>query len=40
MPELTKRLVEAAAPKERHYYIFDEELPGFGIRVQPSPDHS
>jgi integrase len=36
MPKLTKRLVEAAAPKERHYYIFDEELPGFGIRVLTS----
>jgi integrase len=33
MPKLTKRLVEAAAPKERHYYIFDEELPGFGVRI-------
>jgi integrase len=36
MPKLTKRLVEAAAPRERHYYIFDEELPGFGVRVLSS----
>jgi integrase len=36
MPKLTKRLVEAATPKERHYYIFDEELPGFGVRVLTS----
>jgi len=36
MPKLTKRLVEAAAPKERHYYILDEELAGFGVRVLAS----
>jgi hypothetical protein len=36
MPKLTKRLVEAAPPKEHHYYLFDEELPGFGVRVLTS----
>src|ERR1700751_3843572 len=36
MPKLTKKVVEAAAPKDRHYYIFDEELPGFGVRVLTS----
>jgi integrase len=36
MPKLTKKVVEAAPPKDRHYYIFDEELPGFGVRVLTS----
>jgi integrase len=36
MPKLTKKVVEAAVPKDRHYYIFDEELPGFGVRVLTS----
>src|SRR6478672_7641403 len=36
MPKLTKKVVESTAPRDRHYYIFDEELPGFGVRVLTS----
>ena len=36
MPKLTKRAVEAAAPREKEYYIWDEDIPGLGLRVLPS----
>lgn len=36
MPKLTKRIVDAAEIKEREYFIWDEDLPGFGLRVLPS----
>ena len=36
MPRLSKRVVDAAAPAEKDYFIWDEDIPGFGLRVLPS----
>lgn len=33
MPRITKRLVEAAEPNGRDYFIWCDELPGFGVRI-------
>jgi integrase len=36
MPKLTKRRVDAAEAQAREYFLWDEEVPGFGLRVLPS----
>jgi integrase len=36
MSKLTKRTVEAAEVKLSEYFVWDGELPGFGLRVLPS----
>jgi hypothetical protein len=36
MTKLTKRVVDAAEIKETEHFIWDEDLPGFGLRVLPS----
>jgi integrase len=33
---LTKRVVDAAAPRDDRYYVWDSLLPGFGLRVEKS----
>lgn len=37
---LSKRTVDAAAPKATRYTLFDEDLTGFGLRVFPSGQKS
>ena len=37
MPKLTKHIVESAKPDpERDVFVWDTQLPGFGLRVYPS----
>ena len=36
MSRLTIRSIDALAPAEKDYLTFDEEVPGFGVRVMPS----
>ena len=33
---LTKRVIDAAQPESKVYFIWDSDLSGFGLRVQPS----
>ncbi len=37
MPKLTKNLVESVKPNpKRDVFVWDTQLPGFGLRVYPS----
>lgn len=36
MPRLTKRVIEAAETQAAEHFIWDDSLPGFGVRVLPS----
>jgi integrase len=36
MPRLTKRTIEAAEVKASEYFLWDDDVPGFGLRVLPS----
>ena len=40
MARLTKRVVDAAESREKDYVIWDDELPGFGLRVFASGKRS
>ena len=35
--KLTKRVVDAAVPADRRCEIWDSELAGFGLRIEPNP---
>jgi hypothetical protein len=36
MPKLTKRTVDAIEPQAAEFFIWDESIPGFGVRIMPS----
>lgn len=36
MTKITKRIVDFATPADREFFIWDEELKGFGLRIYPS----
>lgn len=36
MPRLTKRIVDAAEIRASEYFIWDDDIPGLGLRVLPS----
>ena len=36
MPKLTKRVVDAVEVRASEYFIWDNDIPGFGVRVLPS----
>jgi hypothetical protein len=36
MPKLTKRTVDALAPGSKDYFLWDSQIPGFGVRVMQS----
>jgi hypothetical protein len=36
MTKITKRSVDAAVSQDREFFIWDDELKGFGLRVYPS----
>lgn len=36
MPKITKRSVDAAVPADKEFFLWDDELKGFGLRVYPS----
>ncbi len=40
MPKITKRIIDAAEVREKDYVIWDDELPGFGLRVFASGKRS
>ncbi|MEH6477683.1 MAG: tyrosine-type recombinase/integrase [Sneathiella sp.] len=36
MPRLGKRVLDALKIEEKEYFVWDDDLPGFGVRVMPS----
>ena len=35
MVKITKRAVDAAIPNDKEFFLWDDELKGFGLRVYP-----
>ncbi|TGD61319.1 DUF4102 domain-containing protein [Tabrizicola sp. WMC-M-20] len=35
MPKLTKRIINAVEPQATEFFLWDEGIPGFGLRVMP-----
>jgi hypothetical protein len=40
MPKLTKRYVDSVEPKDADYFLWDDDLAGFGLRVFASGKRS
>ena len=40
MPKLTKRLIDAAEVRAVEYFLWDDDIPGFGVRRQINWDRS
>ncbi len=36
MPKITKRVIDSIAVADRDVFVWDAEIPGFGLRVKPS----
>lgn len=36
MPKLSKRFVDTLTPKDKDYFVWDDQIKGFGVRVFPS----
>ncbi|MBB59207.1 MAG: integrase, partial [Rhodospirillaceae bacterium] len=36
MTRLSKRTVDTLSPGEKEYFVWDEDMPGFGLRVWPT----
>ena len=36
MPKITKRLVDSLTPQGSDYFVWDDSLAGFGVRVMPT----
>ena len=36
MPRLTKRYIDALVAKEKEYFVWDDQIKEFGLRVYPS----
>ena len=40
MAKINKRNVDAASPREKDYFLWDDDLPGFGVRIFASGKRS
>ena len=36
MPKLTKAVIDCSFPKEKHYFVWDTEIKGFGCQILKS----
>jgi hypothetical protein len=40
MPKLTKRIFDADETQAAEYFVWDSDIPGFGVRVMPGGRNS